>query len=452
MPPRTTRTSRAAAASKEPPAESSASTARKRQVKQKTAENSGRGQGSSRRVYLSDVEAGFDTLVAQGDNTEKTASGKIDRLSALIGKFDATAERTTWDLRKMFKDGPETFLRKLEEFYPNIGTRATLLGTVISMLDVLGSKTLGVGAKSYDIIYNGMTGIAAERDEIRATNPTNQTADYLTWEELRGVTNRLGEAEFGSEAHFVMALVTLLPPRRSDYAMCKWTDTVPAESANANYLVVPEDPEQPCWFHISEYKTYKTFGTYRIKLSVDSDHAKFIEDAPLLNRIIRAWKTKQAELVRTRKKYRNPSGLVLPNAAGKTDDAKFQRIIKESIRSDTGKVIGIRQIRRIYATHLSLGRPLSTADKQKVAFMMGHGLEQSDTYRIIEEAERQYEVAQRERDATRDDLGRSDRQLDVLEEMLEELQTTIPQLQEDSAKYLRALRSILQVAHDVLNE
>jgi hypothetical protein len=249
-----------------------------------------------------------------------------------------------------------------------------------------------------------------------------------------------------------MSLVTLLPPRRSDYAMCKWATDVPAANAPGNFIVVPEDPDEPCWFHIADYKTSRAFGTYRIKLSADSEHAKFIEDIPLLNRVIRAWKEKQSDLVRTRKSYRNPHGLVLPNAAGKTDDGRFQRTIKESIKRDTGKTIGIRQIRRIYATHLSLGPPMSTADKQKVAFMMGHGLEQSDTYRILEQAERQYNAAQRERDETRQDLGRADRQVDLLEEMLQEMETTIPQLQDESSRYLRALRTILQAAHDAINE
>jgi integrase len=217
-------------------------------------------------------------------------------------------------------------------------------------------------------------------------------------------------------------------------------------------LVVPEDPEEPCWFHIADYKTARAFGTYRIKLSADSEHARFVEDIPLLNQIIRAWKEKQSDMVRTRKSYRNPRGLVLPNAAGKTDDGRFQRIIKEAIKKDTGKTIGIRQIRRIYATHLSLGPPMSTADKEAVAFMMGHSMQQSDTYRIIDEATRQYNEAQRDRDETREELGRSDRQLDALQEMVDELQTSIPQLQNENARYIRALRDILRAAHDAINE
>ena len=346
-------------------------------------EHAGRGKGSPKRVALNDVEQAFRKLVQQGVNTESTLKKKIAVIRSLTRhwlrhKNIGLDRLATYDLKQML--GSAEFLEWLPQVYPNQSTRATTLGAVVSLLDVLGSRTVGVTAAGYDAIWNKMQNEAAARDRQRDQNEPRDFDVDVSWDVIVAAEKQLRDNEYASEQHLVLALYTLLPPRRGDYFDCRYVTREPAVDTK-NYIVVPENEDDSCWVILGSYKTVRAYGRYVLKLSADSQYAKFMTDIDVLNDTIRKYVEE--------KNLRN-NKLFFPDRNGNANPARFHSVLKAALFKTTGVHLGIRNLRRMYITYINAGPPMSAADKKSLGFMMGHSVSMSDTYRQLDQLQEAY--------------------------------------------------------------
>jgi len=371
-------------------------------------EHAGRGKGSPKRITLNDVEQAFRKLVQQGVNTESTLKKKIAVIRSLTRhwlrhKNIGLDRLATYDLKQML--GSAEFLEWLPQVYPNQSTRATTLGAIVSLLDVLGSRTVGVNAVGYDAIWNSMQQEAAARDRQRDQNEPRDFDVDISWDRIVAAEKQLRDTEFASEQHLVLALYVLLPPRRGDYFDCRYVTREPAADGK-NYIVVPENEDDPCWVILGSYKTVRAYGRYLVKLSPDSQYAKYMTDINVLNETIREY---------AKEKTLRSNDLFFPDRNGNANSARFHSVLKAALFKTTGVHLGIRNLRRMYVTHINAGPPLSTADRKNIAYMCGHSLSTADTYRQLDQLQEAYEARGDNTEAYDTVLNDSQRLVDVLQ-------------------------------------
>lgn len=358
----------------------------------------GRGTGRVKRVTLNDVEEAYQKKAEQGAIKESSIKTNVGYLSATLGKMLKDAGDANWrdmEYRRtlnlndyLFRDGGDAWMERILGWYQEPGTRKNHLGALISLADVIGSKTIKVTAKQYDKIYAEMLHnekIATQKRKDNAGTGPN----HLKWDEAVDAEKKLrnNPETYATAQHVALALFVLIPPRRgTDYVKLKHVRQKPPLSGRSragNFVIVPNDSDSAVSLDIRSYKTANTYGPFQVSLVPDADHAKFFQHAKVLGDILRDY---CAGL--------RVNQLLFANERGEANDAYFHSLVKNALEAATGRFAGVRELRRAYVTQIYIDEPLTTNQYEDLAFLMGHKLEQQMTYRIHEDIAAAYQDRQ----------------------------------------------------------
>jgi len=280
------------------------------------------------------------------------------------------------------------FLNHFDSVKIHIYERNKNLNTVFSKFRSIYSflKRLDVGYASDDLRIDRVKELAAmyEREQ-RAMNEKNteargenllsgtQIKNYVAWEDILAYR---GE-NWSSNDKLLYAFLTLMPPRRMEYALLKVVKMSPEKAMRAdrnfNYVVLNERGS-PVLIIYNRYKTGKTYGQYLVNL-VRKD------EVPFMRQKLKVELSRYLESVRPIE-----NGMLLfGRADGKVDGNFSQRIMK--LFEGTGKNVGGNVLRHSFITWFLQNKPnVSDNELKEVALAMGHSLEMFRSYRkIVEE-------------------------------------------------------------------
>jgi len=197
-----------------------------------------------------------------------------------------------------------------------------------------------------------------------------QGDNKLTAEEVKNwvhidVLTHLYKQVKDPRAKALIALYTLIPPRRRGMAVSLTLANSKISKGNLNYLVVNKSL-LPSKIILNNYKTSETYGQYIINLTGRTN--KILRDI-LKNHI-----------VENKIEYNKP---VFPNTKGdymKPDNMslEFKNIFKTLVNKD----ITFNLVRHIWISYF-LSTPTTINEKKDLALKMGHSVAVQDTYKRI---------------------------------------------------------------------
>lgn len=264
---------------------------------------------------------------------------------------------------------PNALMAWLEERYANESTRLNMLSTLVSVIATC--RDLELGAASYDHLYECMCNMSKARSNKRELNetPAYLQEHHMTYDDLVNAFDTLPSSAPQLDK-LLIALYTCIPPRRLEHGTLQYTTSVPPASECGNYVVL----QQPVLLVFREYKTVGSLGEVTLQL----------EDSHLLPRAGTLGQLLQDSYDADPRRY------VFGN---KQWHSQFSLRVKNTFAKWTPwQQITVRLIRKLYATHLAGGRPLSTADKSALARLAGHSLMQSDTYKMLDVLQHEYDT------------------------------------------------------------
>lgn len=344
-------------------------------------------------------------LVPCGANKPGTVRNKCAKLRTLATKLGHGA-----DVRPMFRDVPR-LLAFLESEYSNRGTLLAMLTPVISAVDCVGMRRLGVSQEHYALLSDAMKTYTDERRGKREENPEpaylkeNRT---LTYASLQGAADACTD----EWDRIIVGLYTCIPPRRLEYASLKFCTDAKDSVGNCVHMFGEGPPE----LVLRDYKTSAAYGEVRIAL----EDTQLTPQAGKLGKIL------------ADSYEQNPRAYVF---GCEVPHCTFSGWVRRAFAKATPwKGVTVQLLRRLFATHLAGGPPLSTNDKRALARMAGHSMEQSDTYKMIDRLQEMYEASQ----ADQQDRGRMAEELAAILQELTDVLTEnaeLHRLLEKKCKY-----------------
>lgn len=295
------------------------------------------------------------------------------------------AEINDLDWRDMFAGGMQSFLDWFQQTYPHPSTRKTYLGYLVTVVDNLKYRTLGITRSGYDLMYAAMTlgarAVQMER-EMNAVPRQLQNRPDIDWQMFVDAEEELSQSQFGSWEHLILGLRVLLAPRRDDdFVQLRFRRTMPAydpttaKEEEFNYCVVPRDETEPVILDFRAFKTSGHIGRTVVKLSDASSFSDVRPGLAKLGRLLR-----QNYEADERDYVLGYSETDVPTPGSVAD------WIKGSVQAITNVAFGVQILRRIYSTWV-WEQGFNHTQLEKSARLMGHSVAESNRYRMLRQGE-----------------------------------------------------------------
>lgn len=327
-------------------------------------------RGRPSKITVAEVAQAFAAMAANGKNTRNTAQKKLSVIRSIARKHleslgeDASNDALSkLDLRQVFKR--QDFNECMIRFFPNMSTRASNLGSIVSCIDAFGHGAFGLSDEAYMNIKKSMV---ATRSDVTVQREKCECPPekVVRFEQLLDAEKQLAETEYGSDKHLALAVCVLVPPRRGDLSTLQFvTEAQPPEAAG-NYCIIGDDAVT---LDIRQFKTEKSYGPFVMSLiTPEPRYAKFMEDPQKLAAILRHRYDAVGE------------SYVFPDGNGYADRTqRYLQTLKEAIKQTTGLYLGIQAVRRAHATYKD-NTTCSLEELRDLAYMRGHSAEIARTY------------------------------------------------------------------------
>lgn len=180
---------------------------------------------------------------------------------------------------------------------------------------------------------------------------------YVCWCEIvaaaKKVANKHSTIEESMDA-VLLALVTMIPPKRSDYGD---VSVVARDTGDNNRVVVPISRRSPITLVLTEFKTSKSHGEHRETLP-----AKL---AAVIRKSLVAWPRKT---------------LFVDTSGGAMTPGAFGTYVKAAMTRHVGKPVGVTMLRHIYISDVVVH--MSEGSKAIAAKKMLHSVKEQKEYVI----------------------------------------------------------------------
>jgi hypothetical protein len=301
------------------------------------------------------LEMGLQASTSLSASSKQRYRGALEQALRVCGE-DRRQERLT--LPQMMMDVEGSYAR-LDAAIPSRESLRTVLTALISTLK--NCRGPGCSGEAMRKALSGWRGklapVSADLIRERETNVGTPAmlAAKVSWSEVVDVLARLSREEFASRTHLLLAMYSMIPPRRqADYYRVSILEVPPVEEhRHAAWLVV----SQPMVLVVREYKTAKSY-------------AKWTKELPAgLSKVVRA------SLVAS------PRGFLFQGADGRqfsTVEA-YKKMSNRVLKSLFGPDASVNSLRHSYATYVNQQNP-SLAERKRVARDMGHSLMTSLSY------------------------------------------------------------------------
>ena len=188
-----------------------------------------------------------------------------------------------------------------------------------------------------------------------------EAKNWIPWNELKTIYKQIKDPR----AKALIALYTLIEPRRRDMSTSLTLANGKISKGNLNYLVVNKSL-LPSKIILNNYKTSGTYGQYIINLTGRNN--KILRDI-LKNHIVEnKIKYNKPVFSNTKGDYMKPDNMSL----------EFKNIFKALVNKD----ITFNLVRHIRISHF-LNTPKTINEKKELALKMGHSVAIQDTYKRI---------------------------------------------------------------------
>lgn len=294
-------------------------------------------------------------------NKPSTVATKLSKLQTFC-----TARGCMEDVRAALAD-PIELTNWLETRYANDSTRLNMISTLVSAIIACPELNL---KKTHKHLFDLMCSMSKARNKAREQN---ETPEYLqqhdvTYAKLQQAFDDL-PVDVPELDRILIGLYTCIPPRRLEHGTLQFVRSEHEVPTEANCVILSNPPV----LVFRDYKTSDALGEMRISLS----NSELLPRAGTLGQLLLdSYLAKQRTYV-----FKTRQGPAPFSLRVKTVFAKWT----------PWKQLTVRLIRKLYATHLASSRPLSTADRDLLAKMCGHTLHQSDTYKMLDSLQKEYD-------------------------------------------------------------
>lgn len=282
------------------------------------------------------------------DNTKRTHMFSIKRIQKIIPNKKICEIITT----------PEESFKALED---NIESRSSLKTVLGAMLAIF--KHSEIKATYPDLFlrwYELIGPVAAEEIKQQQSNiPSDkQEAARVEWDNVEAVLNTLSRKDHGSRLHVMLAMYSLLPPRRQEdyfqvYVYQDASDTRPKEDHHAYIDLTISKPI----VHVKDYKTSDVMKPWSKELP-----------PRLLNIIRKSLEKTPRQYLITRK---NGEPYAIVNSYTQFTDRAFKEWF--------GEAASLNSLRHAFSTKIAKGM-ISVWDHKQLARDMGHSQVTNMTY------------------------------------------------------------------------
>ena len=282
------------------------------------------------------------------DNTKRTHMFSIKRIQKIIPNKKICEIITT----------PEESFKALEDSIESRSSLKTVLGAMLAIFKHSEIKATypGLFLRWYELIGP----VAAEEIKQQQSNvPSDkQEAARVEWDRVEAVLDTLSRKEHGSRLHVMLAMYSLLPPRRQEdyfqvYVYQDASDTRPKEDHHAYIDLTISKPI----VHVKDYKAVSRLKPWTKELPSQ------------LVAIIR----KSIEL--------NPRQYLITRKSGESYTLvnSYTQAIDRALKELFGQHANLNSLRHAYSTKLSR-ETISVWDHTQIARDMGHSLVTNMTY------------------------------------------------------------------------
>lgn len=166
------------------------------------------------------------------------------------------------DAAEMFEN-PDKIIESIDTTYTNVNSRKTMYTALISFIKHTHVK---VSDETQEKLYSNMMQYAKESQKIAAQNlpPKQLEGNLITWKNIVALELKLREEQYASPNHLLVALYSLVEPRRlGDYNMLLFCDTAKQfnEATSPNKILINRR-NKFCQLEISDFKTIGSHGKY----------------------------------------------------------------------------------------------------------------------------------------------------------------------------------------------
>ena len=238
---------------------------------------------------------------------------------------------------------------------------SSLRSTTSTILAVLKHANIKL---TYPILFERWNKLAAplimadKKQQLSNIPTAKQELARLEWDDIENTLNTLGRKDYGSRVHVLLAMYTLIPPRRHEdyfqvYIYQSPTDTTPKENHHAYIDLTLHKPI----VHVKDYKTVASLKPWTKELP--SQLVAIIRKSIELN---------PRQYLITRK---NGESYTLVNSYTQATDRTLKKIF--------GQHANLNSIRHAYSTKISR-ETISVWDHKQIARDMGHSIVTNMSY------------------------------------------------------------------------
>ena len=284
------------------------------------------------------------------DVTLRSYMSNFNVLSAILNKsdFQEIADMDTTDVLLAIKQA-------------SLGKKIVTLRGYVSAMTNLFRYHLVAADPAREKLYK-----AAEKEVARNVNnlqESNETSDRITragktWKDIIELRDEEKRKDDGGHFHLLLAMYTLIPPRRvGEYAVTEvYFDEAPEDAASRNYVLLKSGDQGASTMHMNYYKTVRSLGPYTARLPAE------------LERVIRK------NMSRFERPEGTPPRLIL-NEAGQVmaSSTHMSAYVRRNFMQRIGTPLLVTDLRHIFITDY-LSKQHKVSDRKKVGRAMGHDI------------------------------------------------------------------------------
>ena len=211
--------------------------------------------------------------------------------------------------------------------------------------------------------------VARKVNNIQESNTTHDriTSAGKTWKDIVTLREQEKARDDGGPFHLLLAMYTLIPPRRvAEYAVTEvYFEDAPADAASRNYVLLKRG-DKASTMHINLYKTARSLGPYTARLPEE------------LVRVIRKNLTRFARPTSPPHLIVDEEGNAMPSAT------HMSSYIRRQFTRRLGSPLLVTDLRHLFITDY-LSKQHKVADRKKVGRAMGHDILSQMKYLNISE-------------------------------------------------------------------
>ena len=310
-------------------------------------------------ITLSDV---INAIEAKKELSDSSKKNYCDYLKNFSNGLKAT------DMKKMFMDFEkfDKFLKAKSNKANSLKSWFTAINAIFKIYPKLQIPEAIVKKYFDEMMKYSASSKTAAKQNIPAPNQVDKDDNIIPWSKIVDLNKLFTGDKFASRDHLIIAMYTLIPPRRLEYRELYYLKSKPDDDKGAlNYIYMDESNKMHMVLNVFKTATRAgkaVMGPYKTVLPSS------------LRDIILAY-IKKSDVKNAKPLFRSNRGAMF-------SESRFSTEVSRVFSKYLGSPVTVGDLRHLHNSSLDMNK-LTSEEKEQISVEMGHSTGMQDEYRKL---------------------------------------------------------------------